>query len=77
MIKMQRLQDFPAETNPFHHDHYHMGTAMGTNVMVMMPNHADQHCDYIIVINTATGERVIVHFGDGPGVTFDPDVIWK
>jgi hypothetical protein len=43
--------------NPFNQDFYHMGTRIGKNVMVMMPNHDSQECNYLIVVNMRTGER--------------------
>ena len=52
------LPNFPPNSNPFNHDAYHMGTTIGTNCTIMMSNHSDKECEYIIVNNTKTGERL-------------------
>jgi hypothetical protein len=62
MIKVETMENFPAKSWPFHHDTYHMGTRMGKNVMAMFENHPNQECDYLIVVNMATGERVRLDF---------------
>lgn len=54
------MPSFPANSNPFNHDQYHMGTKMGTNCVVMQENHANQECNYLIIVNTETGERIRV-----------------
>ena len=62
MIKIFPREPFPPGVNPFNHDSYHMGITIGTNVTIMMANHADKHCHYMIVINAETGERIRVEF---------------
>lgn len=52
------LPNFPPNSNPFHHDAYHMGTTLGTNCTILFANHSDKECEYIIVVNTVTGERL-------------------
>ncbi len=65
-INTAELSAFPANENPYHHDAYHMGQDMGTNVTIMYPNHAHQECKYLIIINKKTGERMKVLFDDTP-----------
>jgi hypothetical protein len=43
--------------NPFLQDSYHMGTTLGKNVTVMYPNFPKENCEYLILVNTMTGER--------------------
>lgn len=59
MIDMTTLPPFPGG-NPFLHDHYHMGIRLGTNVVIMHPNHQDKECPYFIICNTESGERTKV-----------------
>jgi hypothetical protein len=61
MILVSHPEPFPPG-NPFLHDAYHMGTYIGKNVVVMMPNHANEECPYLVVCNVETGERVRVAF---------------
>lgn len=44
--------------NPLHHDQYHMGTKMGTNIMILHANHNDSEMKYMIVVNTVTGKKI-------------------
>ena len=62
MIKVKKADPFPPNTNPFLCDAFHMGTPIGSNVMVMMGNHSGERCPYLIVINVETGERVRIIF---------------
>ena len=48
--------------NPFTQDMYHMGTNIGSNVVVMMKNHVEEECKYLIVVDCKTGERVKISF---------------
>lgn len=61
-IRYAELSAFPANSNPFNYDAYHMGQSFGTNVIIMMPNHDTEYCPYLIVVNTVTGERIKVLF---------------
>lgn len=63
-MKIEQLTSFPPKDNPFHHDLYHMGQRMGTNVVVMFENHPTAKMDYLIVVNTETGERARVIIND-------------
>ncbi|MCK5016562.1 MAG: hypothetical protein KAS32_05750 [Candidatus Peribacteraceae bacterium] len=44
--------------NPFHHDAYHMGTKMGSNLYIMHENHSDSVSKYLILVNTETGKKM-------------------
>ena len=44
--------------NPFHHDLFRMGTRIGSNCLVMYEHH--DHQNYIIVVNTNTGDRIAI-----------------
>lgn len=52
--------EFPPNSNPFHHDYYHMGVKIGENIYVMFAKHSDEVHDYVILVNTQTGKRVKV-----------------
>jgi len=61
-MKIESLLSFPAGDNPFCYDAFHMGMTVGSNVIVMMPNHSREECPYLIIVNTVTGERIRVSF---------------
>lgn len=61
-MKIETLESFPPESNPFNHDAYHMGATIGTNVTVMMKNFQTEECPYLIVINHKIGERIKITF---------------
>jgi len=48
--------------NPFLCDGYNMGTTIGANVTVMYAKFKDEVHQYIIVIDTTTGQRVRIDF---------------
>lgn len=58
LVTQNRLEAFPPNSNPFHHDSYHMGQRFGKNHMLMFPNHASDELKYFILIDTSTGERI-------------------
>lgn len=62
-IKVEKMDKIDPG-NPFNTDQYRMGTDLGNNVTAMFQNFAKDRADYVIVINTVTGERVKIHFGD-------------
>ena len=53
-------ENIPAGDNPFIHDTFNMGTIIGTNLVVMYKNHPSEKCDYLVIVNTNTGERITV-----------------
>ncbi len=64
-MKMQTLESFPPNQNPFHYDAYHMGTYLGgsgkdTSVCIMFAAHKENN--YIIVIDCVTGQRIRLDF---------------
>ena len=64
MFKIKKLSPFPPNSNPFCYDAYLMGTTIGSNVTVMMGCHESERCNYLIVVNTETGERLRIEFTD-------------
>lgn len=48
--------------NPFLGDTVRMGLAIGLNVTVMFSKFEDERHSDIVVVNTETGERIIVRF---------------
>jgi len=69
MIHISIINSFPVG-NPFDHDSLHMGTEIGTNVMIMHKRGNNQYQNYIIVCNTETGERMLIDFNDRAGNDF-------
>jgi hypothetical protein len=65
MIKVQKLESFPAGANPFHYDHYQMGAYHSSNSAVMFSTFDKDKAAHIDIINRETGERIRVHFGPG------------
>lgn len=61
-MKVSYLESFPPNSNPFHHDFYNMGTNIGTNVTVMMGNHDNEECRYLIIVDRKTGKRLRITF---------------
>jgi hypothetical protein len=56
-MEIEQMGSIPPKANPFSYDLYHMGTRLGTNLMVMHANHPSEICNYLILCNTDTGER--------------------
>jgi len=65
MIETQMIDSFPPGENPFHHDAVRMGTTIGKNVVVMYHQHQFERQDTIVIVNSETGERMLVKFGEG------------
>jgi hypothetical protein len=59
--QMERMTIDNTPINPFNQDFYHMGTLIGKNVTVMFEKFARDMHNYIIVINTITGERIRIN----------------
>ena len=64
MITVSPMESLPPNSNPFVHDLHRMGVRIGKNVMVMMANHDNAHCQHLVVVNTETGERIAVVFSE-------------
>jgi hypothetical protein len=63
-MKITELSKFKENVNPFEQDAYHMGTYIGKNCLVMYANHDDKECNYLIVIDIKTGERIRVDLNE-------------
>jgi hypothetical protein len=63
MLKISKLQPIPANENPFLHDHYHIGQDITSNSMVIVDSNK---VEYLILIDTATGERHKINFKPEP-----------
>ena len=61
-IKQQMMPPIPEGVHPMVFDQYHMAQAMGTNILLMFPNHSSEECKYIIVVELATGKRTKLEF---------------
>ena len=61
------MKSIPAQGNPFQYDLFHMGYTLGTNLIVMFPNHPNQECPYIIINNLETGERIKIAIKEEEG----------
>lgn len=59
-FKIRPMEAIPAYDNPFCHDAYNMGTALGSNLVVMYDTFPDKPMDYLILVNTRTGKRIKV-----------------
>lgn len=57
-------EPIPPGANPFRHDFFHMGTGIGNNIIIMHRGHPSDKIEYFIVINTNTGERILLTFKD-------------
>lgn len=60
MFTTKKLSSIPAQANPFNHDSFRMGTSIGQNVIVMFEAYEKDDANYLIIINTNTGERLCV-----------------
>ncbi len=56
-MRMEQLEPFPPEANPFSHDGYHMGTRMGKNVLIELRPRG------VIICNIKTGQRLRIDLG--------------
>jgi hypothetical protein len=59
IMAIEELESFPAEENPFWHDHYHMGSDLDNDWLVMYENFQDNK--YFIFCNKKTGERFKIY----------------
>ncbi len=62
MFDLEEMSPIPAGSNPFVHDHYHMGTTLGSNVLVMHENHKNAPAQYLIIVHKPTGQRLRIIF---------------
>jgi hypothetical protein len=55
-MKLKKIENL-GPGNPFLHDLYNMGHLIGKDLWLMYKNHPTEKCPYIIIVNSATGER--------------------
>ena len=63
-IDVQSGIQYEAGVNLMQQDAYHMGSRMGSNVMVLFDTFPSDNMDYLIVVNTRTGQSVKLTFQD-------------
>lgn len=61
-FELKKLEGFPPDSNPFLHDGFNMGTPIARNCMIMHRTHTTMDADYLVIVNTDTGERLSVVF---------------
>jgi hypothetical protein len=61
-MKVEKLEDYPKNCNPFHHDPVSMGTNIASNVTIMHMNFEDAQCEELVIVNTESGERLKITF---------------
>ena len=61
-MKINELESFPPDVNPFCFDAYNMGTSIGKNVVIMYDKHPNQVAEYLIIVHKPTGKRIRVTF---------------
>lgn len=57
-LKIETLPSIPPNSNPFHHDRWNMGQAIGEDLYMMFSNHDSQPMEFMILVDTKTGKRV-------------------
>lgn len=70
-MRIESMPSIPAGANPFQHDAFHMGTQLGTNCIILHPNHSDKVAPYIIICNRTTGEQVKIILDDEKAKSMD------
>lgn len=74
-MKIAKLDPFKAGENAFLQDLSNMGirigkalegedAEVGNRILVMIRNHPDEQCEWAVIVNEATGERIRVDFND-------------
>jgi hypothetical protein len=64
MNYIEIMEPIPAGANPFHYDHFNMGTYFGDERR-MCAMYSDRMA-YVILIDRKTGKRIKIHMGDKP-----------
>ena len=64
MLRINKMESLPVNSNPFLYDHFHTGTDITERGMVIVNS---TKVPYVILFDTATGERYKINF------SFDPD----
>jgi hypothetical protein len=60
-VTVETIKPQTPNTNPFLEDQYHMGNQIGKNLWLMYPNHPDEVCKYLILVDEVSGERVRIN----------------
>ena len=63
-MDVRPIAPFPPNSNPFCHDYFNMGHEVGTNVTVMFARFPKDRHDFLIVVDTETGQRVRINLGE-------------
>ena len=63
-FRIEVMETLPEGVGAYQDDRYHMGRNLGTNAMMMYANYDDAKCNYIILINYETRQRIKIHFTD-------------
>ena len=52
----------PPNSNPYHHDLYHVGMAAGKDIEIMgdLSLNGEDNCSYLIIVDRTTGQRLLV-----------------
>jgi len=71
-MKAELIDGFPAGTNVFNDDLSNMGTRLGlanvgedeagNRILAMMSTHPNHVLKFLIIVNEATGERLLITF---------------
>lgn len=56
-IKVEEVASFPPNSNPFHHDLYHMGTQLHGPWMAMYSGSNGDELSYMYLVHTTSGRR--------------------
>jgi len=58
IFKTKLVENFPPNSNPFHHDLTNMGIKLGSNLYAMVSNHEDKECTRLTLVHVPTGQRI-------------------
>ncbi|BES79886.1 hypothetical protein [Yersinia phage vB_Yru_GN1] len=57
-VVVENMEPIPAGDNPFWHDSFNMGTIINDNWMIMHTGSNQRPLPYMILVNSATGQRI-------------------
>ena len=63
-IQVEPYRQFDPDVNVMQQDAHHMGSTMGTNAKLLFSTFPSDNMDYLIVVNTRTGQSVKLTFKD-------------
>ena len=61
-IQVSHYDTFDTHTDLMKQDLFHMATRLGANVVALYRTHPDTHMEYLIVVDTSTGDSVELNF---------------